>query len=150
MKKIIYLLGVIFLAIVIILNVLFTAHLDAKEHIVIEWHDIIYIVRLALLGGFLFWGTKRLDKHFRETDEKDKKKKKIILVIACVIYVILNILWVALVRIGVGGDQVHVCNLAQTFYRGDLTEFLPNVTYAGIPLSEYILEAVYRSRNMDK
>ena len=138
MKKIIYLLGVIFLAIVIILNVLFTAHLDAKEHIVIEWHDIIYIVRLALLGGFLFWGTKRLDKHFRETDEKDKKKKKIILVIACVIYVILNILWVALVRIGVGGDQVHVCNLAQTFYRGDLTEFLPNVTYAGIPLSEYV------------
>ena len=138
MKKIIYLLGVIFLAIIIILNVLFTAHLDAKEYITIEWHNIIYMIGLALLGGFLFWSTKRLDKHFRETGERGKKKKKIILVVACVTYVILNILWVALVRIGVGGDQVHVCNLAQTFYRGDLTEFLPNVTYAGIPLSEYV------------
>lgn len=131
MKKIIYILGVIFLVIIILLNVLFTAHLDNQEHITIEWHNIIYVIGLALLGGFLFWGTQKLDKHFRKVGEKGRKKKKIVLVIACVTYVILNILWVALVRIGVGGDQVHVCNLAQTFYRGDLAEFLPNVNLCG-------------------
>ena len=36
------------------------------------------------------------------------------------------------------GDQIHACNLAQTFYRGNAEEFLPNLTYAGIPLSEYM------------
>ena len=76
MKKIIYLLGVIFLAIIIILNVLFTAHLDAKEHITIEWHNIIYMIGLALLGGFLFWSTKDWTSILEKRVKEARKRKK--------------------------------------------------------------------------
>lgn len=139
MKKIIYGVGIIFLAIIIVINVLLTAHLNEHENIAIHWNSFLYILGLAILGGLLYVGTKKLDSYFcGEEAESRRKKRKIVLIIVGTIYVLLNILWVALVRIGVGADQVHVCNLAQTFYRGDLQEFLPNMTYAGIPLSEYV------------
>ena len=37
MKKIIYFFGIVFLAIVVILNLVFTANLDASEHIAIHF-----------------------------------------------------------------------------------------------------------------
>lgn len=139
MKKIIYGFGILFLALIVILNVLFTAHLNEHENIAIHWNNFFYIGGIAILGGLLFLGAKKLDNYFNnKVSEGRKKKRKILLIVVCTIYVLLNILWVALVRIGVGADQVHVCNLAQTFYRGDLEEFLPKMTYAAIPLSEYV------------
>ena len=41
------------------------------------------------------------------------------------------------------GDQIHACNLAETFYTGDNDRYLPNTTYAGIPLFEY-MQAYYQ------
>jgi len=120
-------------------NILFTAHLDIHEHITIQWNNVFYLVGVILLAVFMYLVIQKLDKYFEKEEAAGRTKKRtVLLIVACTIYVILNILWVALVRIGIGGDQVHVCNLAQTFYRGDLTEFLPNNTYAGIPLSDYI------------
>lgn len=122
--------------IVILFNVLFIAHLDEHEHITVNWNNFLYIVGVIILGSAMFGITKELDKYFEK--EGKTKKRTIILAIVCVIYLVLNILWVSLVRIGVGADQVHVCNLAQTFYRGDLEEFLPSMTYAAIPLRDYV------------
>lgn len=125
--------------IVIVLNVLFIAHLDEHEHITVSWNNFLYMIGVVILGIAMFWATKKLDKYFAKEEREGKTKKRtIVLAIACAIYLVLNILWVSLVRIGVGADQVHVCNLAQTFYRGDLEEFLPNMTYAAIPLRDYV------------
>lgn len=134
MKKIIYTAGITFLGIIIILNLIFTAKLDNTEQIIINTNNLIYITGLILQSAIIYLVTKLINQKL-----KDKKTiKKIILIITFGIYIILSILWLILVRPGIGGDSVHVSNLAQTISRGNLEEFLPNVTYLGIPLSEYI------------
>ena len=139
MKKIIYAFGILFLTIIIILNILFIANLDASEHITISWNSIIYIIGLILLGTLIFVVTKLVDKHlYNEDTEAKQKARKILLIVALAIYVIFSIVWLIVVRPAVVGDQIHAANLAQTFYRGNLEEFLPNLTYAGVPLSEYM------------
>lgn len=140
MKKIIYTLGILFLAIITIINILFTANLDASEHIEITQNSIIYIVGVILLGILIFIGTKKLNEYLYKDEEAERKKKirKRLLIITFSIYIIVNIAWIIIVRPAIVGDQIHVCNIAQTIYRNNLEEFLPNTTYAGIPLSEYI------------
>lgn len=139
MKKIIYVFGVLFLSIVIILNILFTANLDASEHITISWNSFIYVIGLIVFGALLFIITKLVDKHLYNDDTETKKKiRKILLIVSLTVYVIFSIAWLILVRPAVVGDQIHAANLAQTFYRNNVEEFLPNLTYAGIPLSEYM------------
>lgn len=138
MKKIIYIFGVVFLASIIILNVLFTAHLSNKEKITVHWNNIVYIIGAILLAVSLFLATSKLNDYFNNKTAQDKRKKgKIILIIACVVYLLLNILWVSMVRPMVKADQLYSCNLAQTIYRGDLEEFLPNKTYLGFSLAQY-------------
>lgn len=140
MKKIIYLLGILSLAVITIINIVFTANLDASEHIVITQNSIIYIMGLVLLGILIFMGTRKLDEYLykNQDDERKKKIRKRIFITTFSIYIIFNIAWIIFVRPGIVGDQIHVCNLAQTFFRNNVEEFLPNLTYARIPLSEYI------------
>lgn len=139
MKKIIYVFGILFLAIIVIVNVLFTSNLDALEHSTINWNSFAYIAALALVGGLIYFITRIVDKHlYIEDNDKKRKLRKILLIISLVIYIAFAITWVVMIRPFVVGDQIHTCNLAQTFYRGNEQEFLPNITYAGIPLSEYM------------
>ena len=139
MKKIIYICGILALVMVLILNILFTANLDASEHITISFNSIIYIILLALLAGAIFYIAHILDKHlYNEETEKKKKIRKALLIVSMAICIIFMVCWVVFVRPAVVGDQIHAANLAQTFFRGNLEEFLPNMTYAGIPLSEYM------------
>lgn len=140
MKKIILYIGIIFLATVIILNLIFTANLDASEHITINKNSIIYILGLILTGTLIYIINKIINKYFyKEADpESNKKIRRIILTIFLSIYTIFNIIWLLTKMPPIVGDQIHVCNLAQTFYSGNVEQFLPNMTYAGIPLSEYM------------
>lgn len=140
MKKIIYILGILFLAIVIILNLLFTANLDASEHITIKFNNYIYIIGIVLLATLIFFTTRIINKKLY-TNEENKSKKKlrtILFILAFSIYIAFTVIWTIIVRPPIVGDQIHACNLAQTFYRNNLEEYLPNLTYAGIPLSEYM------------
>ena len=140
MKKIIYFFGIIFLAAIVILNLMFTANLDMSEHITLNLNSFLYVVGLVLLGLFIFWITKLIDKHlFNDTEKKSKKELRVFLLVSALcLYLLFSILWIIFVVPGVIGDQIHACNLAQTFYRGNLEEFLPNLTYAGIPLRDYM------------
>lgn len=138
MKKIIYIVGIIFLAIVIILNILFTANLDSGEHIKIEFNSIWYIIGLAMVGLLIYFGTTYFNKYLYKEEDSKKKTRKIVFIVALSIYSIFTIIWTIVVRPGIVGDQIHACNLAQTFYRGNLEEFLPGLTYAGIPLRDYM------------
>lgn len=140
LKKIIYFCGFIFLSIVVILNLVFTAYLDSSEHITISYNSFIYILGLAFTSVLIFFASKYANKYlYNDTDKKSKKKiRRIITIVAIVLYALFNIIWVVTVLTPVVGDQIHACNLAQTFYRGNYEEFLPNLTYAGIPLSEYM------------
>ena len=140
MKKIIYYLGILFLAIIIILNLLLTANLDVVEHIDINFNSFIYTLGLIFVGLFLFFITKIINHYFenKKQDLKIKNIRNILFIIVIVCYTIFQILWLLFVNPPIVGDQVHACNLAQTFYRGNLEEFLPDLTYANIPLSEYM------------
>lgn len=137
MKKLIYLIGIIDLIIVIALNIAFTATLDNSEHITITNNNFFYIIANVLFGIFIFVITNIIDKKYMNDDLNNKKKKKF-LIITISIYAIVNVIWVVAVRPPVVGDQIHACDLAQTFYNNNLEEFLPNMTYAGIPLSQYM------------
>lgn len=137
MKKIIYTFGIVFLTIVIVLNVIFTAKMNLSEHITIKWNNIIYIIGILIVTLTLFIITNAINKKIYKEESK-KKVGKILLIISLAIYVLFSIGWVIMVKPGIGGDQVHVGNIAQTFYRGNDEEFLPNLTYAGIPLIDYM------------
>lgn len=136
MKKFISGMGTLFLAIVILLNVIYTANLDAGEHIKISPNSIFYVIGLLVVGVAIYWGTKKINDYLYLNS---KSKLRIYLFVgAFLIYLIFMILWTLLVNPGIVGDSIHVANLAQTFYRNNVEEFLPNLTYAGIPLSEYM------------
>ncbi len=133
MKKIIQILGITFLAIIVILNLIFTAKLDTSEHITINNNTLIYTIGIIASGIIIYMLTKKINEHI-----ETKEIRKRILIIASIIYIIFNIIWVVLVNPPIVGDQVHACNLAQTFYNNNLEQYLPNMTYAGIPLGQYM------------
>lgn len=88
----------------------------------------------------MFIVTKLLDKHlFPDTEnEKRKKLRKLVFIIFAILYAIFCITWVITVRPYIIGDQGHVCDLAQTFFNGDLEEYFPKMSYAGVPMSRYM------------
>lgn len=140
LKKIIFFFGVIFLAIVSILNLIFTSNLDELEHITTNYNSLIYIIGLLILGVAIFYTSKIINSKLCDEKDNVKKKKirKILFILTIIIYALFNIIWCIFIRPAIVGDQIHACNLAQTFYSGNDKEFLPNVTYAGIPLIEYM------------
>ena len=121
---------------IFILNLLFTANLDANEHIKIEFNNIIYIIVLILIGSLVFWGTEVLEKNLNK--DKKEKTKKILFSIFLIIYIGFCITWVIAIRPSIIGDQGHVCDLAQTFFNGDLEEYFPKMSYAGVTMSRYM------------
>ena len=125
--------------VIIILNLLFTSFLDSNEHSIINYNNWIYDVAIILtvLGIYSICEISNNLIHKKNVRFKTFSTKKLFTIIL-VIYAIFNIIWIIVVNPKVVGDSVHVCNLAQTFYRGDTKEFLPNMTYLGIPLSQYM------------
>ena len=70
MKKIIYFFGVIFLSIIILLNIIYTATLDSSEHITITFNSLIYIAGLVIVGVLLYFGSKLLDKYLYNNEAR--------------------------------------------------------------------------------
>ena len=58
MKKVFAVIGIIFLSIIILLNICFTAFLDASEHITINNNNIIYVLGLILVGILIYFSYK--------------------------------------------------------------------------------------------
>ncbi len=135
MKKVISLIGVICLILVSIINIIYTAVLDKSEHITIVSNTYIYIIGNILLAIFIYVVTNIIERKIISIDYKSKKRIRNLLFL---IYAILNIAWVLAVRPAIVGDQIHAGNIAQTFYNNNLEEYLPNMTYAEIPLSQYM------------
>ena len=138
LKKIIYFFGAIFLALITGLNLIFTASLDNSEQITISTNGIFYVIGLLITVFLIFGINKFLNYKFT-----NKKKKNLIFKISIIFYALFNIVWCIVVRPAIVADQIHACNLAQTFYSGDDSKYLFNQTYAGIPLIEYI-QAYYQ------
>lgn len=140
MKKIIYILGILFLGIIIILNLLFTAYLDSSEHVNISFNNWMYTIGVILVALLVYILTKIIDKFLYNNGESRLKKnlRRTLFVIVIAVYIVFNVMWLLSVNPPVVGDSVHVCNLAQTFYRNDPDQFLNNETYAGVPLKQYL------------
>ncbi len=139
MKKIIYIFGILFLSIVVILNFIFTANLDANEHITINFNSFLYVVGLILLGLFIFFICKYINNNLYNTENcKHPKLKKYLPIIALLIYLIFLILWPILVRPGIVGDSGTVCDIAKAIYNNNLKEAFESSSYAsGISLGNY-------------
>ena len=137
MKRFFSIIGIIFLVIVIALNLIFTADLDASEHITVNFNNIFYIIGLIITGLIIYFASNALNKYLYK-DEKRKKLRKILFISAISIYIIADILWTIFVRAPIVGDQVHVNSMGQLFYRGYDEAIINSNTYAGIPLGEYI------------
>lgn len=137
MKRFFSVIGIIFLVIVIALNLIFTANLDASEHITINYNNIFYIIGLIATSLIIYFVSDVLNKYLYK-DDKKKKLRKILFIIAISIYIIADILWTIFVRAPIVGDQVHINSMGQLFYRGYDEEIINSNTYAGIPLGEYI------------
>lgn len=134
LKKIICSIGILFLIVIISLNLIFTAKLEETECINIVNNNLLYITLNISLAILIYFLASKLNKRL----ENNEKKRKKIFYIALGIFISFNIIYALVVNPKVIGDSVHVCNLAQTFYRGNVEEFLPNVTYAGVTLKEYM------------
>lgn len=136
MKKIIYGFGIIFIAIVIIVNLVFSAKLDNSEHITIDFNSFIYIIGIIIGSMIIFEITRIINDYLCK--ENKKKLRTILFIVSFTVYILSNIVWVIAIKPPIVGDQIHACNLAQTFYNNNVEEFLPNTTYAGIPLRDYM------------
>lgn len=64
--------GVIFLSIIILLNIIYTATLDSSEHITITFNSLIYIAGLVIVGALLYFGSKLLDKYLYNNEARTK------------------------------------------------------------------------------
>ena len=140
MKKLIQILGIVALAIVVILNIVYTADMNSGEQISIKFSSFIYIIGLIITAILIYFITEVINKHLYNgiNEEKKHKLRKWIVAIAIVLYLILNVVWLIFVRPGIVADSIHVLNLAQTFYENNPDRYLPNLTYAGIPLIQYM------------
>lgn len=137
MKKLVFILGIIFLSIIVILNLIFTAKLNLSEIVLINFNNFIYILGVLVVGVLVFFTTKYLNKLlYNSPDKKIIRISLFILFFA--IYLGFAIVWTILVNPPIIADQIHAANLAQGIYRGSLGDILPNLTYAAIPLSNYI------------
>lgn len=137
MEKIITFFGIIFLILIIIINLFFSAYLDVSEHVTINKNNIIFIFGIILIG-ILIYKITNLINNYIEKKISSKKIKNILFAFSLIIYIVANIINIIIFNPPIVGDQIHAYNLAQTFYNGNLEEFLPNLTYAGIPLSSYM------------
>ena len=139
MKKIIYIFGILFLSIVVILNFVFTANLDEVEAITINFNSFLYIIGLIALGIFIFFIARFINNNLYNTEDcKHSKIKKYLPIIAVSIYAIFVVLWPILVRPGIYGDCGTACDIAKIMYSNNY-EALNDPTYTpGISLGDYI------------
>ena len=140
MKKLIWILGVIFLTVIVILNIIFTTEIDAAEHVTISINNFIYIIGIIGVGLAIFLLAKLANKYlFNDTKAKSKHEARIILFsLALIAYIIFMIVWNIGIHPAIVGDSIHICNLAQTFYTNNPYLYLSGNTYLGLPLYEYM------------
>ena len=103
MKKLIQILGIVALAIVVILNIVYTADMNSGEQISIKFSSFIYIIGLIITAILIYFITEVINKHLYNgiNEEKKHKLRKWIVAIAIVLYLILNVVWLIFVRPGI-------------------------------------------------
>lgn len=136
MRKIIYVFGILFLAIILILNLLFTAFLDSSEHITITINKLGYFWGLMLSVMIIFFITKFINQYLENNSQR--KLRKTLFIFAISSYMIFMIVWIIKIKPPIVGDQGHVCDLAQTFYSENEEEYLTKMSYAGVTINRYM------------
>jgi len=139
MKKIIYIFGIVLLSVIAILNFIFTTRLNTSEEAITGPNSFIYILGLIVVVLLIFFGTRFLNKYlYKDCSEKKSELRKFLFWGGFSLYIILNVIWLLNVNPKVGADSVHVANLAQAMYEGNVEEVLTSNTYLGMPLREYM------------
>jgi len=135
MKKIIYIFGIVLLSVIAILNFIFTTRLNTSEEAITGPNSFIYILGLIVVVLLIFFGTRFLNKYlYKDCSEKKSELRKFLFCGGFSLYIILNVIWLLNVNPKVGADSVHVANLAQAMYEGNVEEVLTSNTYLGMSL----------------
>lgn len=95
MKKIIYFLGIVFLSSIIILNLKYTAFLDNSEHIIFYNNSWLFNLEIVLVVIVINYIVSIINK---KLNKKERSIQKKIVIIALLIYLLVNILWVIFVN----------------------------------------------------
>lgn len=75
MKKLIQILGIVVLAIVVILNIVYTADMNSGEQISINFNSFIYIIGLIITAILIYFITEVINKHLYNGMNEEKKRK---------------------------------------------------------------------------
>ena len=135
MKKFISYLSIGIMILLSVLNVIFVANIGESEKILITNNSLFYIIFLVIFSIGIYFLTEWIDKKISNRGEQFKKR---IWIISEIFYFVLCVLLIVFLRPPIVGDQIHACNLAETFYTGNNEKYLPNTTYAGVSLFEYM------------
>ena len=73
MKKLIQILGIVALAIVVILNIVYTADMNSGEQISIKFSSFIYIIGLIITAILIYFITEVINKHLYNGINEEKK-----------------------------------------------------------------------------
>ena len=112
MKRLIYFLGLIFLSIIIILNLVYTANLSSRESINISNNNFLYNTCIILTALGIFLITTIIDKYLYKENKTNSKLRKYLFWGVLIIYIIINIRWIKLIKPKIIADSLQVYNLA--------------------------------------
>ena len=140
MKKLVYFLGILFLLLIVVLNILFSTRMDTWELVTISFNNPLYVLSFILLGIAIFALAYFIDKHLYNdiNPEKKKKLRKILFGVTITIYILLSFLWVIFVLPYNIGDNGAICDIATAFYRNDESMLDSINFYAGLPIRTYM------------
>jgi len=140
MKKLVYFLGILFLLLIVVLNILFSTRMDTWELVTISFNNPLYVLSFILLGIAIFALAYFIDKHLYNdiNPEKKKKLRKILFGVAIGVYILFSLLWVIFVLPYNIGDNGAICDIATAFYRNDESMLDSINFYAGLPIRTYM------------
>lgn len=70
MKKLVYYIGVLFIALTIIINLVFTAKMQSNEHVDVMFNNIFFLIGTFILAATLFALTNITNKYLVKEDKK--------------------------------------------------------------------------------
>jgi len=117
-KKAIWILGIGCVGIVLVINILFDARLsnDLSEHITINIMQVSSFVIVGLMVTGLYWLLKKATLF----EKIAKKWKVVICIIALLVYLIAQVIWINYRQATPGWDSKAVHTIAVDMYEGDL------------------------------
>lgn len=139
LKKFFAVIGIIFLVIIVVLNICYTAYIFVNENEIIYFNNFIYILDVLILGIFIFAITNIINKFLYKNDKR-KILRIVLLVTFAIIYIALAIGFNFMIKPSITSDQKVVGIMAYCFNTKGSDELLELEAYQKLSIKEYMQE----------